>query len=83
MGLSTQTTSSICFIFYITARRLAWPTQKQKQFDLVFHFQEMGFSWSQSNAALKTHPTLEEAVDALFRSGLSQAPEGKCGYMAL
>ncbi|XP_008313430.1 uncharacterized protein LOC103382405 isoform X2 [Cynoglossus semilaevis] len=41
----------------------------------TLHLMEMGFSWSQSNAALKTHPTLEEAVDALFRSGLSQAPE--------
>ncbi|XP_019961203.1 uncharacterized protein [Paralichthys olivaceus] len=32
----------------------------------TLHLMEMGFSWAQSNEALKTHVTLEEAVEALF-----------------
>ncbi|KAM6912818.1 uncharacterized protein FYW49_011252 [Xenentodon cancila] len=32
----------------------------------TLHLMEMGFSWAQSSEALKTHATLEEAVEALF-----------------
>ncbi|KAL7381048.1 hypothetical protein ABVT39_027772 [Epinephelus coioides] len=32
----------------------------------TLHLMEMGFSWAQSSEALKTHVTLEEAVEALF-----------------
>ncbi|XP_071369520.1 uncharacterized protein [Centroberyx affinis] len=32
----------------------------------TLHLMEMGFSWAQSSDALKTHATLEEAVEALF-----------------
>ncbi|XP_041827752.1 tetratricopeptide repeat protein 31 isoform X2 [Melanotaenia boesemani] len=32
----------------------------------TLHLMEMGFSWAQCSEALKTHGTLEEAVEALF-----------------
>ncbi|XP_035024610.2 uncharacterized protein LOC118116826 isoform X1 [Hippoglossus stenolepis] len=32
----------------------------------TLHLMEMGFSWAQSNEALKNHATLQEAVEALF-----------------
>nr|XP_040055860.1 uncharacterized protein si:dkey-33c12.4 [Gasterosteus aculeatus aculeatus] len=32
----------------------------------TLHLMEMGFNWAQSSAALKTHATLEQAVEALF-----------------
>ncbi|XP_072221494.1 uncharacterized protein [Leuresthes tenuis] len=32
----------------------------------TLHLMEMGFSWAQCSEALKTHATLEEAVEALF-----------------
>ncbi|XP_070776599.1 stress-induced-phosphoprotein 1 isoform X2 [Enoplosus armatus] len=32
----------------------------------TLHLMEMGFNWAQSSEALKTHATLEEAVEALF-----------------
>ncbi|XP_010746002.2 uncharacterized protein si:dkey-33c12.4 isoform X1 [Larimichthys crocea] len=32
----------------------------------TLHLMEMGFSWAQSSEALKTHATLEAAVEALF-----------------
>lgn len=38
--------------------------------------QEMGFSWAQSTEALKAHPTLEEAVEALFARNRSKDPGG-------
>ncbi|KAJ0008656.1 hypothetical protein NQD34_016071 [Periophthalmus magnuspinnatus] len=39
--------------------------------------QEMGFTWTQSNNALKTHSTLEEALEALFNGECDFSPEGK------
>lgn len=38
--------------------------------------QEMGFSWAQSTEALKAHPTLEEAMEALFARNRSKDPGG-------
>nr|XP_046268662.1 RNA polymerase II-associated protein 3 isoform X2 [Scatophagus argus] len=32
----------------------------------TLHLMEMGFTWAQSSEALKTHATLEEAVESLF-----------------
>ncbi|XP_071765675.2 uncharacterized protein LOC139919747 isoform X2 [Centroberyx gerrardi] len=40
-------------------------TQELKRAQTL-HLMEMGFSWAQSSDALKTHATLEEAVEALF-----------------
>ncbi|KAJ4939131.1 hypothetical protein JOQ06_028592 [Pogonophryne albipinna] len=40
-------------------------TQELKRAQTL-HLMEMGFSWAQSAEALKTHGTLEEAVEALF-----------------
>ncbi|KAI4804203.1 hypothetical protein KUCAC02_025837 [Chaenocephalus aceratus] len=40
-------------------------TQELKRAQTL-HLMEMGFSWAQSSEALKTHGTLEEAVEALF-----------------
>ncbi|XP_038554293.1 uncharacterized protein si:dkey-33c12.4 [Micropterus salmoides] len=40
-------------------------TQELKRAQTL-HLMEMGFSWAQSSEALKTHATLEEAVEALF-----------------
>ncbi len=37
----------------------------------------MGFTWAQSSEALKTHGTLEEAVEALFGGDSNPAPAGK------
>lgn len=37
----------------------------------------MGFSWAVSSEALKTHGTLEEAVEALFASESNTGPGGK------
>ncbi|CAN9501993.1 unnamed protein product [Ophioblennius macclurei] len=34
----------------------------------TLHLMELGFSWAQSSEALKTHSSLEEAVEALFIS---------------
>uniref|UniRef100_A0A3Q2NYG3 Si:dkey-33c12.4 n=2 Tax=Fundulus heteroclitus TaxID=8078 RepID=A0A3Q2NYG3_FUNHE len=42
----------------------------------TLHLMEMGFSWAQSTEALKTHATLEEAVEALFASRSGRDPEG-------
>ncbi|XP_022072501.2 uncharacterized protein si:dkey-33c12.4 [Acanthochromis polyacanthus] len=42
----------------------------------TLHLMEMGFSWSQSSEALKSHATLEEAVEALFAGDGNQNPEG-------
>lgn len=42
-----------------------------------FSFKEMGFTWAQSTEALKTHPSLEEAVDALFGIESGRAARGK------
>lgn len=35
--------------------------------------QEMGFSWEQSSEALKTHATLEGAIESLFSEGGGEA----------
>ncbi|XP_018521740.1 uncharacterized protein si:dkey-33c12.4 [Lates calcarifer] len=40
-------------------------TQELKRAQTL-HLMEMGFNWAQSTEALKTHATLEEAVEALF-----------------
>ncbi|KAM7403653.1 hypothetical protein PAMA_004205 [Pampus argenteus] len=40
-------------------------TQELKRAQTL-HLMEMGFSWAQSSEALKTHATLEEAVETLF-----------------
>ncbi|XP_061599066.1 tetratricopeptide repeat protein 31-like isoform X2 [Cololabis saira] len=37
----------------------------------TLHLMEMGFTWAQSSEALKTHATLEEAVEALFAADAS------------
>ncbi|XP_029983242.1 sperm-associated antigen 1 isoform X1 [Sphaeramia orbicularis] len=42
----------------------------------TLHLMEMGFTWAQSCDALKTHATLEEAVEALFCGGHSLASGG-------
>ncbi|XP_026196298.1 hsp70-Hsp90 organizing protein 2-like [Anabas testudineus] len=39
----------------------------------TLHLMEMGFSWEQSLEALKTHGTLEEAVEALFGGNIKPA----------
>lgn len=43
----------------------------------------MGFSWAQSSEALKTHATLEEAVEALFGGDSNPASRGKGEKMFL
>ncbi|XP_005929684.1 RNA polymerase II-associated protein 3 [Haplochromis burtoni] len=43
----------------------------------TLHLMEMGFSWAVSSEALKTHGTLEEAVEALFASESNTGP-GVC-----
>lgn len=48
---------------------------------LCLWFQEMGFSWAQSSEALKTHATLEEAVEALFAS--DDSPGSGTKYFSL
>lgn len=48
-----------------------------QEVDFVRPFQEMGFSWAQSSEALKTHATLEEAVEALFGDESNPGPGGK------
>lgn len=50
-------------------------TQELKRAQTL-HLMEMGFTWAQSCDALKTHATLEEAVEALFCSGHSLASGG-------
>ncbi|CAJ1074616.1 tetratricopeptide repeat protein 31 isoform X2 [Xyrichtys novacula] len=40
----------------------------------TLHLMEMGFTWAQSSEALKTHSTLEEAVEALFGGDSSPRP---------
>lgn len=35
--------------------------------------QEMGFSWAESSKALKTHTTMEEAIESLFNDGGGEA----------
>lgn len=42
------------------------------QFGIVL-FQEMGFSWAESSKALKTHITMEEAIESLFNEEEGQA----------
>lgn len=43
----------------------------------------MGFTWAQSSEALKTHSTLEEAVEALFGGDSNPAPAGERHKMFL
>ncbi|XP_008299112.1 myosin-11 [Stegastes partitus] len=42
----------------------------------TLHLMEMGFTWAQSSEALKTHASLEEAVEALFAGDGTQSPGG-------
>ncbi|XP_013873486.1 glutamic acid-rich protein isoform X2 [Austrofundulus limnaeus] len=42
----------------------------------TLHLMEMGFSWPQSSEALKTHGTLEEAIEALFAGDSRPDPKG-------
>ncbi|XP_039641139.1 uncharacterized protein si:dkey-33c12.4 isoform X2 [Perca fluviatilis] len=44
----------------------------------TLHLMEMGFTWAQSSEALKTHATLEEAVEALFGDDGNQGPGDAC-----
>ncbi|XP_039994175.1 uncharacterized protein si:dkey-33c12.4 [Xiphias gladius] len=48
-------------------------TQELKRAQTL-HLMEMGFTWAQSTEALKTHTTLEEAVEALFGGDSNQGP---------
>jgi len=48
-----------------------------RRLSVALWFQEMGFSWAQCSEALKTHATLEEAVEALFDIDGSPPPGGK------
>ena len=43
----------------------------------------MGFTWAQSSEALKTHATLEEAVESLFGGDCNPGTGGKCLKMFL
>nr|XP_020513920.1 uncharacterized protein LOC110002620 isoform X1 [Labrus bergylta] len=40
----------------------------------TLHLMEMGFTWAQSSEALKSHATLEAAVEALFCGDNAQSP---------
>ncbi|XP_031733276.1 RNA polymerase II-associated protein 3-like [Anarrhichthys ocellatus] len=40
----------------------------------TLHLMEMGFTWGQSSEALKTHATMEQAVEALFGDGSDPGP---------
>ncbi|XP_073339048.1 uncharacterized protein [Pagrus major] len=40
----------------------------------TLHLMEMGFTWAQSSEALKTHATLEEAVESLFGGDCNPGP---------
>ncbi|XP_068573742.1 RNA polymerase II-associated protein 3-like [Cebidichthys violaceus] len=40
----------------------------------TLHLMEMGFTWGQSSEALKTHATLEQAVEALFGDESNAGP---------
>ncbi|XP_033843950.1 stress-induced-phosphoprotein 1 [Periophthalmus magnuspinnatus] len=46
----------------------------------TLHLMEMGFTWTQSNNALKTHSTLEEALEALFNGECDFSPEENGAY---
>ncbi|XP_037652668.1 RNA polymerase II-associated protein 3 isoform X1 [Sebastes umbrosus] len=52
-------------------------TQELKRAQTL-HLMEMGFSWAQSSEALKTHATLEEAVEALFGDECNPGPGDAC-----
>ncbi|XP_031165960.1 uncharacterized protein si:dkey-33c12.4 isoform X2 [Sander lucioperca] len=52
-------------------------TQELKRAQTL-HLMEMGFTWAQSSEALKTHATLEEAVEALFGDDGNQGPGDAC-----
>ncbi|XP_042371528.1 tetratricopeptide repeat protein 31-like, partial [Plectropomus leopardus] len=47
-------------------------TQELKRAQTL-HLMEMGFTWAQSSEALKTHATLEEAVETLFGGDINVA----------
>ncbi|XP_026164852.1 uncharacterized protein LOC113131607 [Mastacembelus armatus] len=40
----------------------------------TLHLMEMGFTWAQSSEALKTHATLEQAIEALFGGDSNPGP---------
>ncbi|XP_054470252.1 triadin isoform X2 [Anoplopoma fimbria] len=44
----------------------------------TLHLMEMGFTWGQSSEALKTHATLEQAVEALFGDESNLGPGEAC-----
>lgn len=47
----------------------------------TLHLMEMGFTWTQSMDALKTHATLEQAVEALFGDERDPGPgDASAGY---
>ncbi|XP_028420845.1 uncharacterized protein si:dkey-33c12.4 [Perca flavescens] len=52
-------------------------TQELKRAQTL-HLMEMGFTWAQSSEALKTHATLEEAVEALFGDDGNRGPGDAC-----
>lgn len=54
-------------------------TQELKRVQTL-HLMELGFNWAQSSEALKTHATLEKAVEALFLA--NRRPAADAGAMA-
>lgn len=51
-------------------------TMTEKEFPSFNELQEAGFTWAQSSEALKTHDTIEEAIEALFAGNASQSAGG-------
>ncbi|KAM4724138.1 uncharacterized protein FYW61_014690 isoform 2-T2 [Anableps anableps] len=75
-GLKRYYEASLIYKDVLTLESTSVEAAQELKRAQTLHLMEMGFSWAQSTEALKAHPTLEEAVEALFASDSSKDPGG-------
>ncbi|MEQ2220089.1 hypothetical protein ILYODFUR_001692 [Ilyodon furcidens] len=75
-GLKRYYEASLIYKDVLTLESTSVEAAQELKRAQTLHLMEMGFSWGQSTEALKTHATLEEAVEALFASDGNNDPGG-------
>nr|XP_033499099.1 uncharacterized protein si:dkey-33c12.4 isoform X4 [Epinephelus lanceolatus] len=65
-GLKRYYEASLIYREVLKLEKMSAEAMQELKRAQTLHLMEMGFSWAQSSEALKTHVTLEEAVEALF-----------------
>ncbi|KAM4543300.1 uncharacterized protein PAE49_019698 [Odontesthes bonariensis] len=73
-GLKRYYEASLIYIKVLQLESTSAEAAQELKRAQTLHLMEMGFSWAQCSEALKTHATLEEAVEALFAIDGSPRP---------